>query len=100
MIVEAGSINLLGLRGFEKRCSCAELFFMSFEGEGNARVEGSWRLDPAGTGTKVQLHTKGTLEVDFPGFLQFLLSPLIELAFVQKIDRYIENLQEAFASEE
>jgi len=69
------------------------------DGEGNARVEGRWKLDPAGTGTKVQLHTKGTLEVDFPGFLQFLLSPLIELAFVQKIDRYIENLKDAFASE-
>lgn len=67
------------------------------EGEGNARVEGGWRIEPARTGTKVQLHTKGALEVDLPGFLQFLLSPLIELAFTQKIDRYISNLQEAFA---
>ena len=66
------------------------------EGEGNARVEGGWRLAPAGTGTKVQLHTKGTLEVDFPGFLQFLLSPLIEMAFTQKIDRYISNLKDTF----
>jgi len=66
------------------------------EGEGNARVEGNWRLEPAGTGTKVQLHTKGTLEVYLPGFLQFLLSSLIEMAFTQKIDRYIANLQAAF----
>jgi len=42
-----------------------------------------------------RLHTKGSLEVDFPGFLQFLLSPLIEIAFTQKIDRYITNLQAA-----
>ncbi len=67
------------------------------EGEGNARVEGNWQIEPAGTGTKVQLHTKGTLEVDLPGFLQFLLSPLIEIAFIQKIDRYISNLKETFA---
>ncbi|TNJ38882.1 SRPBCC family protein [Chlorobaculum thiosulfatiphilum] len=67
------------------------------EGEGNARVEGGWRIEPAGTGSNVQLHTKGTLDVDLPGFLQFLLSPLIELAFTQKIDRYISNLQAAFA---
>lgn len=66
------------------------------EGEGNAKVEGNWRIEPAGSGTKVQLHTKGSLEVDLPGFLQFLLSPFIELAFTQKIDRYISNLQEAF----
>jgi carbon monoxide dehydrogenase subunit G len=65
------------------------------EGEGNARVSGGWRLEAAGTGTKVRLHTKGTLEVDFPGFLQFLLSPLIEMAFTQKIDRYIANLKAA-----
>ena len=66
------------------------------EGEGNARVEGNWRIEPTGTGTQVQLHTTGTLEVDLPGFLQFLLAPLIELAFTQKIDRYIENLKTAF----
>lgn|GEM_PF-75366 len=66
------------------------------EGVGNARVSGGWRLEPSGSGTKVRLHTKGVLEVDFPGFLQFLLAPLIELAFAQKIDRYISNLKETF----
>jgi carbon monoxide dehydrogenase subunit G len=66
------------------------------EGEGNARVSGGWRLEPAGTGAKVRLDTKGALEVDLPGFLQFLLAPLIEMAFTQKIDRYIANLKEAF----
>lgn len=64
--------------------------------EGNASVEGGWRLEPAEAGTKVRLHSKGTLEVDLPGFLQLFLSPLIELAFTQKIDRYLRNLQEAF----
>ncbi len=55
--------------------------WMPVESEGNARVEGCWRLEPAVTGTNVQLHTQGTLDVDFPGFLQFFFSPLIELAF-------------------
>jgi carbon monoxide dehydrogenase subunit G len=71
--------------------------WIPIEGEGNARVSGGWRIEPAGTGTKVRMHTKGSLEVDFPGFLQFLLSPLIEMAFAQKIDRYIANLKETFA---
>ena len=64
------------------------------EGVGNARVEGGWTLTPAAAGTRVQLDTKGQLQVDFPGFLQFLLSPLIEMAFTQKIDQYIANLAE------
>ncbi|NTV02803.1 MAG: SRPBCC family protein [Chlorobiaceae bacterium] len=64
------------------------------DGVGNASVEGGWTLSPAAAGTKVQLNTKGRLQVDFPGFLQFLLSPLIEMAFAQKIDRYISNIAE------
>jgi carbon monoxide dehydrogenase subunit G len=67
------------------------------DGVGNARVDGSWRISPSAAGTMVQLQTKGMLSVDFPGFLQFLLSPLIEMAFAQKIDRYVSNLQDSFA---
>jgi carbon monoxide dehydrogenase subunit G len=63
------------------------------DGVGNARVEGGWRLSPSSAGTKVLLKTKGALLVDFPGFLQFLLSPLIEMAFAQKIDQYVSNLR-------
>ena len=64
-------------------------------GVGNALVEGGWRLHPAASGTKVQLRTKGELTVDMPGFLQFFLSPLIEMAFAQKIDCYVSNLRKA-----
>ncbi|NTU92684.1 MAG: SRPBCC family protein [Chlorobiaceae bacterium] len=63
-------------------------------GVGNALVEGNWRLFPSAAGTRVQFETRGQLQVDLPGFLQFLLSPLIEMAFAQKIDRYIANLSE------
>lgn len=65
------------------------------EGIGNAVVEGGWTIAPSADGTRVRLDTKGRLQVDLPGFLQFLLSPLIEIAFTQKIDRYIANLAEA-----
>jgi carbon monoxide dehydrogenase subunit G len=65
------------------------------DGVGNARVDGGWRLTPSSAGTKVLLNTKGELTVDFPGFLQFLLSPLIEMAFAQKIDQYVSNIQES-----
>jgi carbon monoxide dehydrogenase subunit G len=67
------------------------------DGVGNARVEGGWRLEPAAAGTGVQLRTRGVLTVDFPGFLQFLLAPLIEMAFAQKIDRYLSNLKDTFS---
>ena len=65
------------------------------EGTGNAKVSGGWRLHPAAAGTRVELKTQGVLTVDLPGFLQLFLSPLIEMAFIQKIDRYISSLREA-----
>ncbi len=64
------------------------------DGVGNAVVGGSWSVLPAAAGSRLQLETTGRLQVDLPGFLQFLLSPLIEMAFAQKIDRYISNLSE------
>ncbi|HWR01476.1 MAG TPA: SRPBCC family protein [Chlorobaculum sp.] len=65
------------------------------EGVGNARVDGGWRILPSSAGSKVLLKTKGKLDVDLPGFLQFLLSPLIEMAFAQKIDRYVSNIRQS-----
>ncbi|NTU57413.1 MAG: SRPBCC family protein [Chlorobiaceae bacterium] len=69
--------------------------WVPLEGVGNARVEGGWRINPLSSGTRVYLKTRGELVVDMPGFLQFLLAPLIEMAFAQKIDRYVTNLQES-----
>jgi hypothetical protein len=66
------------------------------EGVGNALVSGGWRIESTSGGTKVSLNTKGILTVDLPGFLQFLLSPVVEMAFTQKIDRYLSNLREQF----
>jgi hypothetical protein len=65
------------------------------EGEGNALVDGGWLISAAGTGCRIALKTSGRLTVDLPGFLQMFLSPLIEMAFAQKIDHYIANLKAA-----
>jgi carbon monoxide dehydrogenase subunit G len=65
------------------------------EGEGNALVDGAWSITCRENGSTVTLKTSGMLNVDLPGFFQFLLSPMIVFAFTQKIDRYIANLKEA-----
>ena len=63
-------------------------------GDGNALVDGAWRITGGEKGSAVTLKTTGKLFVDLPGFLQFLLSPMIVFAFTQKIDRYITNIKE------
>ena len=67
------------------------------EGEGNALVDGAWSIASREKGSSVTLKTAGKLLVDLPGFLQFLLSPMIVFAFTQKIDRYIANIKEALS---
>ncbi|MEI6846779.1 MAG: SRPBCC family protein [Chlorobiaceae bacterium] len=63
--------------------------------EYNALVDGAWAIKGKDDCSVITLKTRGKLTVDLPGFLQLLLSPLIELAFTQKIDHYITNIKEA-----
>lgn len=68
------------------------------QGVGNALVEGEWVITPKEGGTKVALKTKGDLTVEFPSFLEFIISPLVVMEFTSMIDRYLANLQETFSS--
>ena len=63
-------------------------------GVGNALVEGGWTITPKEGGSKVSIKTKGDLTVDFPSFLQFIISPLVEMEFTGMTEHYLTNLQE------
>ena len=66
-------------------------------GVGNGIVEGGWSITPKAGGSTVSFTTKGELSVDFPSFLQFIISPLVQMEFTGMIDSYIKNLQESFS---
>ncbi len=63
---------------------------------GNAIVSGKWEIMPMQERCKVVLHSSGIITVDLPGFLDFLLSPLIRLEFKSLVDQYIANLKQEF----
>jgi len=66
-------------------------------GVGNAIVQGEWTIQPKeGGGTTVSISTKGDLTVDFPSFLEFMISPLVVMEFTGMIERYLANLQQSF----
>ncbi len=65
-------------------------------GVGNAIVQGEWSITPKAGGTTVSIKTKGDLTVDFPSFLEFIVSPLVVMEFTGMIERYLANLQESF----
>jgi hypothetical protein len=66
-------------------------------GVGNAIVQGEWTIQPKeGVGTTVSISTKGDLTVDFPSFLEFMISPLVVMEFTGMIERYLANMQQSF----
>jgi hypothetical protein len=67
-------------------------------GVGNAIVDGEWIVTPTAGSTTVAIKTKGYLTVDFPSFLEFIISPLVVMEFTGMIERYLVNLQESFRS--
>jgi carbon monoxide dehydrogenase subunit G len=73
-----------------------KIFWTPVQGVGNAIVEGAWIITPKEGGTKVALTTKGNLTVDFPAFLEFIISPLVVMEFTGMIERYLANLQDTF----
>jgi carbon monoxide dehydrogenase subunit G len=70
--------------------------WLPVSGVGNALVEGEWLMIPKDNGASVILNTKGELTVDFPSFLQFIISPLVVMEFTGMIEQYLTNLKEAF----
>ncbi len=69
------------------------VIWMPISGVGNAIVEGGWSITPTEAGSQAIFKTKGDLTVDFPSFLQFIISPMVEMEFTGLIDRYLQNLQ-------
>jgi hypothetical protein len=67
-------------------------------GVGNALVEGEWVITQKESGTAVMLKTKGELSVDFPSFLQVIISPLVVMEFTGLIEQYLANLKKSFST--
>ncbi len=77
--------------------AAGRVFWEPVKGIGNAVVDGEWNVRQTSAGTVVTLNTRGSLTVDFPSFLQFMLAPLVEMEFTGMVDQYIVNLKESFS---
>jgi carbon monoxide dehydrogenase subunit G len=73
--------------------STRRVVWTPISGVGNAIVEGSWSITPTEAGSQATFKTKGDLTVDFPSFLQFIISPMVEMEFTGLIDHYLQDLQ-------
>lgn len=69
------------------------------QGEGNARVTGSWKISAAKPGTHVVLAVQAELDLPLPAMMKPVLHPLVEAEFERLTERYIDNLIERFGGE-
>jgi carbon monoxide dehydrogenase subunit G len=69
------------------------------EGEGNARVGGSWTVAEARKGTQLQLRIQGSVEVPLPALMKVVVEPVMVSEFEMLVEKYIDNLCKAFGGE-
>ncbi len=72
------------------------LSWIPVEGVGNGRIGGRWKLQENGEGTQMDFATEGELDVPVPAALRLLAKPVVERQFRQQVQRYLDNLSDAF----
>ena len=69
------------------------------EGEGNARVSGSWKVVDGKTSTALQFKVQGTVDVPLPGLMKMVVVPIVRGEFEKLVEKYIDNLIAEFGGE-
>lgn len=69
------------------------------EGEGNARVGGSWTIGATKSGTRLVLKLDGEVVVPLPALLEPIVRPVILGENERLIETYIDNLVRRFGGE-
>lgn len=70
------------------------------KGVGNALVGGSWKVtDHKGKSTKLVLKIDGTVDVPVPGLMKMVVEPIVASEFEKLVEKYIDNLIQAFGGE-
>ena len=69
------------------------------QGEGNARVSGSWQISEKKKSTHIVLQITGDLTIPLPGLMKMVIAPVVEGEFEKMIEQYIANLTKRFGGE-
>lgn len=69
------------------------------KGEGNALVGGSWKIVGKKDRTELQFKVDGTVDVPLPGLMKMVVAPVVKGEFEKLVEKYIENLVDAFGGE-
>ena len=69
------------------------------EGEGNARVGGSWKITDNQHSTGVALQISGVVTVALPALMKMVVAPVVEGEFEKLVEKYINNLIQKFGGE-
>ncbi|HUP90801.1 MAG TPA: SRPBCC family protein [Solimonas sp.] len=76
------------------------LSWTSLPGQGNATIEGAFRIEPRGAkGTRLSFRVRGELrDVPVPLMYRLLAPPFIQGKFTRLVDTFLERTREAMAA--
>ena len=68
------------------------------DGVGNAVFAGTWTLQAAGSGTRIQFTTQATMFVKAPRLMRSAVAPYADKALRAEIEQYLANLTVSLSS--
>lgn len=69
------------------------------KGVGNAQISGSWKITDKKGATHIVLKTGGKVDVALPALMKLVVVPVVNGEFEKLVEKYIDNLIEAFGGE-
>jgi carbon monoxide dehydrogenase subunit G len=66
-------------------------------GTGNTTLQGSWRLEQVGGGTRLHLHNQLTMHLDIPRLMVRAARPVVNQISARLMGQYLENLKRTFS---
>jgi carbon monoxide dehydrogenase subunit G len=61
-------------------------------GQGNAQVNGRWKVTPKPHGTALEFGLRALLDVPLPAFMTALVAPIVKVEFEQLVQETLDNL--------
>lgn len=69
------------------------------EGEGNARVAGSWSITDHKTFTRLVLEIQASVDLPLPALMKAVAEPIVEFEFESLTEQYIDRIAQTLGGE-
>lgn len=94
-----GSLQTIYASRYTANKAKGTVIWTPVQGEGNALVSGSWKINDKKKSTDLVLTIEGDLTLPLPGLMKMVVAPVVEAEFEKLVEKYIDNLTRLFGGE-